>query len=93
MMFQWAQELLGYHFTIIRQPARMMVDVNAILQWFINIITQHIYVAALLHNVDYKSRPLAYIDDFNSIPNATNPSCIIASGFGPYLLNNISILP
>ena len=29
MVSRWAQELLGYHFSVIHRPARMMVDVDA----------------------------------------------------------------
>ena len=30
MIGYWAQELLGYHFTVVHRSSRMMVDVDAL---------------------------------------------------------------
>ena len=58
---RWAQELLGYHFSIIHRPARMMRDVDALnRQCQDPLIRQHHLRAAELHLQDAAERPWAY---------------------------------
>ena len=52
--------LLGYHYTCIHQPTRMMVDVDALSLHFGPIVAKYLCVAALLRNIDVTKRPAAY---------------------------------
>ena len=69
MMCRWAQELLGYHFSILHRAARMMIHVDGLSCHFGSIITQHLCVEAILHKVE---RLTAYIRDIIDIPEATH---------------------
>ena len=57
---RWEQELLGYHYTCLHWPARMMVDVNGLTRRFGPVLTNYMCVAVLLHSVDVKKRLNAY---------------------------------
>ena len=57
---RWSPELLGYHFTILHQPARMMQEVNT-LSWFYNpLIDSYNINASQLWLEDCMQRPYAY---------------------------------
>ena len=75
MISRWAQELLGYHFTVIHRPARMMRDVDAITRRFGPMIARHMIIALILSARDKATRPDAY--DAN-----TFGSSVKASSFG-----------
>ena len=60
MIMRWAQELLGYHFTIIHRLAAMMADVDALTRRFGAPISTYISVAAILRQQDATNRPIAY---------------------------------
>ena len=60
MISRWAQELLGYHFTVIHRPTRMMRDVDAITCLFGPIISHHMTIALILSEKDKSMRPDAY---------------------------------
>ena len=65
MICRWAQELLGYHLTILHRSARMMIDVDGLTRRFGRIIATHLTVAALLHKIDTIKQPLAYEQDMS----------------------------
>ena len=54
-----AQELLGYHVTIVHISNKMMVDIDALTWLFVHLISRHIYIAALLSSRDCPKRPRA----------------------------------
>ena len=60
MVQRWSQELLGYHFTIIHRPARMMKDVDALSRRYGSSIGTYLGISNILTNVDTKKRPSAY---------------------------------
>ena len=55
MVCFWAQELLGYYFSILHRSKSMMGDVDAISRRFGPLIAFHIRTALLLSN-DYRDR-------------------------------------
>ena len=63
MVMRWTQELLGYHFTIVHRPAKMMADVDALTRRFGKPLATHIAVAYFLSSQDRQQRPLAYMKD------------------------------
>ena len=63
MVMRWAQELLGYHFTVVHRPARMMIDVDALTRRFGKPLATHIAVAYFLQQQDQQQRPQAYMND------------------------------
>ena len=60
MVSRWAQELLGYNFSIIHRTWKMMVDVDALGRQYTPDIENHIAIAALLRQQDNELRPDAY---------------------------------
>ena len=60
MISRWAQELLGYHFTVIHRPARMMRDVDGLTRRFGPLIARHVMIACILAERDRQNRPSAY---------------------------------
>ena len=60
MICRWAQELLGYNFTIIHRPAKMMGDVDTLSRHFGQLITSYLSIANILHVTDMWNRPFAY---------------------------------
>jgi len=48
MICRWAQELLGYDFTVIHRKASMMIDVDGLSRRFGNRITRHVYSNAFI---------------------------------------------
>lgn len=71
MMCRWAQELLGYHFTCVHCSARMMIDVDGLTRRFGSVLSQHLCIAAVLHNVNMKKKHLAYEVDISKSDNIT----------------------
>ena len=71
MMCQWAQELLGYHFFILHQSARMMIDVDGLSPRFGAIIAQRLCVAALPHKYDVMKCLNTYLPDLSQVDGAT----------------------
>jgi hypothetical protein len=57
---RWAQELLGYHFTIVHRPSRMMRDVDSLTRMYEPLVRQYITRAAELLASDRSDRPFAY---------------------------------
>ena len=60
MIGRWAQELLGYHFTVVHRSNRMMVDVDALSRRYGPLIATHCSIAGVLHVRDIERRPEAY---------------------------------
>ena len=71
MMCQWAQELLGYHYTCLHRPDQMMVEVDGLTRRFGTIVTNHMCVADLLHCVDVEKRPNEYACAINALSEPT----------------------
>ena len=67
MVYCWAQELLGYHFSIIYRCDRMMRDVDAISRRFGPSIASYIRAAAVFTTLDQQRQPLAYT---NNVPTS-----------------------
>ena len=76
MICRWAQELLGYHYSIIHRCERMMKYVDSISRRFGPAIAVYIRAAALLITVDRQRRPLAYD---KIIPNSTSEAKYLPS--------------
>ena len=60
MVQRWAQELLGYSFSVVHRPARMMVDVDALNRCYGKNISTHMSIAAIFKARDVERRPNAY---------------------------------
>ena len=70
MVCHWAQELLGYHFTIVHRSKNMMIYVDAITQSFGHLISHHVAIAALLVSHDRSKSPCAYTNtEFSNLGN------------------------
>ena len=79
MICRWAQELLGYQFTVVHRCNRMMADVDALTRRFGPLIATHCCIAGILHKTDITARPLAYESaSFHDSPTArlTPPSTL-----------------
>ena len=70
-MCRWAQELLGYHLTIIHRLARMMIDVDDLSRRFGYVEAQHLCIAALIHKIDITNRSHAYNSSTESSMDVT----------------------
>ena len=57
---RWAQELLGYQFTILYRSYKMMMDVGALSRRFGPLIAAHCAITYILHTVDIKNKPEVY---------------------------------
>lgn len=57
---RWAQELLGYYFTILHRPERMMRDVDALSRMYDPLIMQYAATADANSLADRAARPQAY---------------------------------
>ena len=67
MVQRWAQELLGYHFSILHRSNQMMIDVDALSRRFGSRITSHLMISKILSSRDVRKRPFAYdIESFQS---------------------------
>ena len=73
MVCRWAQELLGYQFTVVHRSNRMMVDVDALTRRYGPLIAMHCMVATILRQRDFKLKPLAY--DSSIFIHVLLPSC------------------
>ena len=60
MICRWAQELLGYQFTVIHQSCCMMVNVYTLIRQFGPLIVCHCLIANIFYTRDNYLRPLAY---------------------------------
>ena len=60
MICQWAQELLGYQFSVIYCHNQIMVNINALTRRFGKLIATHCCIAHGLSKRDKKLRPDAY---------------------------------
>jgi len=88
MINRWAQELLGYHFTVIHRPACMMRDVNGLTRQFGPLITRHIMIASILAARDHLNRPSAY----DQAAFATNAKASMSEPLAPVEDNPCPIL-
>ena len=71
MVSRWAQEILGYHFSVYYQPVRIMANVDALTRRFDNLTAQYLKIVTLLSHYDRARRPEAYVGDLQSVPKAT----------------------
>ena len=60
MIRRWAQELLGYQFSVIHRENKLMRDVDALSRRFGKSITSHILISSIFHYRDIINRPSAY---------------------------------
>ena len=60
MICRWAQELVGYQFSMIHRNKLMMNDVDALTRRFGLLIATHCYIAGMLHRRDITQQPIAY---------------------------------
>ena len=90
MVCRWAQELLGYQFTVVHRPNRMMVDVDSLTRRYGPLIAMHCMVSYILHRRDVVHKPLAYdraafLDSktakLTSIGCEQSPTPILFNGF------------
>ena len=60
MIKRWAQELLGYHFTVVHRVQRMMKDVDSLNRFYGNPVQTYITIAKIFSDNDKAKRPAAY---------------------------------
>ena len=77
MICRWTQELLGYSFTIIQRPSRMMGDMDALSRRFGKAIATHFLIAYILSTYDKTLRLFAYdpesFHQYSRLRKKTNP--------------------
>ena len=72
MIKRWAQELLGYHFTVVHRVQRMMKDVDSLNRFYGNPLQTYITIARIFTDDDKAKRPAAYDKSaFHSAPDPT----------------------
>ena len=91
---RWTQELLGYYFTVLHRPSKMMRDVDALSRMYDPLIQHYNATAASQLSADQLARPLAYcpqsIDDLtrsfapseldqSTSLQPTSPTCTVAT--------------
>ena len=60
MVCRWAQELLGYQFTVVHRPNHIVVNIDALTRRYGPLIAMHCMVSTILHQRDIQHNPLAY---------------------------------
>jgi hypothetical protein len=79
-----AQELLGYHFTIIHRPSRMMKDVDALSRYYDPLIQEYESMVFRARQADEAQRPAIYVPSSfpeyaircpDHIPQASSTTC------------------
>ena len=70
MVSRCAQELLGYHFSILHRPARTMIDVDSLTRRFGNLTSEYIKIGTFLSYHDRLCRPAAYTSGLRYVPKA-----------------------
>ena len=71
MVYRWAQELLGYHFSVLHWSAHMMADIDALTCRSDNITAQCFKISTLSSHYDRARYPASYVGDLKSVPRAT----------------------
>jgi len=74
MIKRWAQELLGYHFTVVHRLQRMMRDVDSLNRFYGNPVQTYITIARMFADDDKAKRPGAY--DKSAFHSALDPTRI-----------------
>ena len=62
MVCRLSQELLGYHFSIMHQSNKMMIDIEALTRRFGKLISQYCIIASILYSTDKQRRSKEYIE-------------------------------
>ena len=87
---RWAQELLGYNFTVLHRPARMMADVDALSRRFGKLIATHLSIAAIMKTRDITNRPFAYdastFESFSRLRKKPSPQPSGCCGWVPVVM-------
>ena len=52
MDLRWAQELLGYNFSMVRQSNKIMAYVDALPSRLVKLIAQYCIIASILYSTD-----------------------------------------
>ena len=60
MIKRWAQELLGYHFTVVHRVQHMMRDVDSLNRFYGNSVQTYTTIAIVFADDDKSRRPAAY---------------------------------
>ena len=81
----WAQELLGYYFTVIHQSENMMGDVNALTRRFREKLSVYLCVAKILRDKDELKHPYYYDDTVFVTKGPTRLKTCNANIFVPVL--------
>ena len=71
MVSRWIQDIIGYHFSILHRPDRMIIDINSFALIFGNLTTQCVQIETLLSNYDIHARSEAHTDNFKDLKHAT----------------------
>jgi len=74
MIKRWAQELLGYHFTVVHRLQRMMRDVDSLNRFYGNPIETYMTIAKMFTDDDKTRQPAAY--DKGAFHSAQDPTRI-----------------
>ena len=64
MLSRWSMELLGYSFSIVHRPAKMMADVDCLARRYTTAFQRYVHIAFILHQNDMTTRPLAYDNEY-----------------------------
>ncbi|MGH7955188.1 MAG: hypothetical protein ACREOZ_04430, partial [Gloeomargaritales cyanobacterium] len=61
MVRRWAQEMLGYHFTILHRPERMMKDVDGLSRFYDPLLVDYDTHAYTLREQSMSAHPKSYV--------------------------------
>ena len=87
MVCCWAQELLGYRFTIFHRSKNIMVDVYSFTRRFGNLISHHISIAnPLISRDSTKNLPLTPLPDSSTLVTSILQKLIILPYTHPHSL-------
>ena len=62
MVCRWAQEFLGYHFSIVHRSNNILADVDALTRRFGTLTDHHCLISSILHHTDKINISEAYYE-------------------------------
>ena len=101
MIQRWAQELFGYHFTVVQRKEKIMTYVSALTRRFSPSYALHLSIYFILRQVDRLNRSQAYSYEYfkENIPVRTKPTAeaellptlvLTLSGINAYTNNTLT---
>ena len=81
MLMRWAQELLGYNFSVIHRPERMMRDVDALTRFYDPLVRSHVQRAAEYRSETFDANPSQFVPvPLDTLPLSCRAPALADSG-------------